>query len=86
MAATPLDRTVEYEMFGFKEAGISPQQVLALRPSEVAQQRVEDLIVKEKESSLTPDESSELDEFLQVEHVMRMMKAGAMQALQPSGS
>jgi hypothetical protein len=57
--------------------GTSPQNVVAFRPSERARARVADLIEREKTSSLSPDEKSELDHYLQLEHLMRLAKARA---------
>lgn len=58
-------------------AQISPEKVVAFRPSAATQKRVEDLIFKEKNSMLTEEEKSELDDFLVLEHLMRMAKAHA---------
>ena len=43
--------------------------------------RVADLIAREKESGLTPDETSELDHYMQLEHIMRLAKARARKHL-----
>jgi len=58
-------------------AGSSPSKVIAFRPSEAAKARVADLVTREKTSGLTPDETSELDHYLQLEHIMRLAKARA---------
>jgi hypothetical protein len=60
-------------------AAASPGQVVAFRPSEEARQRVADLVTREKNEGLTPDEASELDHYLHLEHLMRLAKARAMQ-------
>ena len=65
------------EVVDFIAAGTSPQNVVAFRPSERAKDRVSDLIQREKTASLSPDEKSELDHYLQLEHLMRLAKARA---------
>lgn len=65
------------EIVDFIAAGASPQNVVAFRPSEIAKRRVMDLIDREKTASLSPEERSELDHYLQLEHLMRLAKARA---------
>ncbi len=65
------------EVVDFIAAGTTPQNVIAFRPSEAAQERVEDLLSREKEGELSPAERSELDHYLQLEHLMRLAKARA---------
>jgi hypothetical protein len=60
-------------------AGTSPEKVIAFRPSAKMQERVSALIFKEKNQSLTAVEKSELDNYLVIEHLMRMAKARAFQ-------
>jgi hypothetical protein len=65
------------EIIDFIAAGTTPQNVIAFRPSEAAQARVTDLLAREKEGQLSPEEKSELDRYLQLEHLMRLAKARA---------
>jgi hypothetical protein len=67
------------EVIEFIAAGTSPQNVVAFRPSQSARERVAELIQREKTSALSPDEQSELDHYLQLEHMMRLAKARARQ-------
>lgn len=46
-------------------------------PSESARKRVAELIAREKDGALTPEETSELDRHIQLEHIMRLTKAQA---------
>lgn len=62
-------------------AGISPAQVMAFRPSPEVQQRVSDLLEKERESQLSAEEKAELDDYLLLEHLMRLAKASARKNL-----
>ncbi|HYL98560.1 MAG TPA: hypothetical protein VEZ90_06360 [Blastocatellia bacterium] len=50
---------------------------MAFRPSDATRKRVEDLIYRENTSGLSPDEKSELDHYSELEHIMRLAKAGA---------
>ena len=65
------------EVIDFIAAGTTPRNVIAFRPSEAAQERVTDLLSREKEGALSPEEKSELDHYLQLEHLMRLAKARA---------
>ena len=69
------------EVVEFIAAGTSPQNVVAFRPSEETKRRVFDLIEREREEFLTDDEKSELDHYLQIEHLMRLAKAKARKYL-----
>lgn len=63
-------------------AARGPQEVIEFKPSEAARARVWDLIEREKTAGgLSPDEKSELDHYLEVEHLMRLAKARARQLL-----
>lgn len=69
------------EIIDFIAAGTTPQTVVDYRPSREAQQRVADLMAREKEGGLSPDEESELDHFMDLEHILRMAKGRARQIL-----
>ena len=70
--------TVYHEVIDFI-AATSPEKVIAFRPSAKMQDRVSMLLSKEKNASLTATEKSELDNYLVIEHLMRMAKARAFQ-------
>jgi len=65
------------EIVDFIAAGTTPKDVISFRPSEAAQERVTDLLAREKEGELSPAEKSELDHYMQLEHLMRLAKARA---------
>ena len=67
------------EIIEFIAAGITPGTLVGFRPSAETKQRVATLIEQEKNSSLSPDEKSELDHYMQLEHLMRLAKARAHQ-------
>ena len=69
------------EIIDFIAAGTRPRDLVGFRPSEEAKARVGDLIRREKEAGLSPEEAAELDHYLQLEHLMRLVKARAHQHL-----
>jgi hypothetical protein len=69
------------EVIDFIAAGTTPGNIVNFHPSEEAKQRVADLIYREKMTGLTRDEASELDHYVQLEHLMRLAKARARKYL-----
>jgi hypothetical protein len=65
------------EIIDFIAAGSSPGEVARFEPSEASRQRVAELIHREKTTALSPEETSELNGYLQLEHLMRLAKARA---------
>lgn len=72
------------EFVDFIAAGTTPQSVIDFRASEEMKAHVADLIRRQKSKSLSPDETAELNQYLHVEHLMRLAKARARQRLQRS--
>ena len=70
-----------FEIIEFIAAGTTSDEVAGFHPSPAAQRRVMELIEREKESGLSPDERAELDHFMELEHILRMAKAKARQIL-----
>ena len=73
---TPMSRAYE-EIVDFIAAGTTSDAVAQFEASEEVKDRVVELVYREKSGNLTPEEKSELDQFLQLEHVMRLAKARA---------
>jgi len=67
------------EIIDFIAAGTTPEAVVAFRPSDAAQQRVARLLEESKIGAISAEEQAELDDFLQLEHIMIMAKARARQ-------
>lgn len=65
------------ELVEFIAAGSTPASLLEFHPSEETRDRVQALIRKEKDIGLLPEETSELDDYLRLKHLMRMAKARA---------
>jgi len=70
------------EFVDFIVRGNTPQSVIDFQPSEEAKAHVADLIHRQKTAALSPDETAELNQYLQIEHLMRLAKARARQRLQ----
>jgi hypothetical protein len=64
---------------GFRMAGTTPDTVVSFRPSPATKTRVSELIHQEKTTGLSPEEKSELNNYMQLEHLMRLAKARAHQ-------
>jgi hypothetical protein len=67
------------EIIDFIAAGTTPDTLVGFKPSSETKQRVAALIEQEKTSFLSSDEKSELDHYMQLEHLMRLAKARAHQ-------
>jgi len=61
----------------FMATGPRPEQIISFRPSQRIQERVRELILKEKEKTITGDERQELEQILFFDHIMRLIKARA---------
>ena len=65
------------EIIEFIAAGTTPEAVVAFRPSAPVQQRVTQLVARANDGSISAEEQSELEDYLQLEHIMIMAKARA---------
>jgi hypothetical protein len=70
-----------FEIIDFIAAGTTPESVAHFRPSPEAQQRVAELVERERDLGLSAEEKAELDHFMELEHILRMAKAKARQIL-----
>ena len=70
------------EFVDFIAGGSTPQSVVDFRPSEETKAHIADLIHRHKSDGLSADETAELNDYLQIEHLMRLAKARARQRLQ----
>ena len=58
-----------------------PEQVLSIRPSAGLQERVSELLQRNKDGTLSRREEAELERHLTLEHLVRLAKAHAYQEL-----
>ncbi len=65
------------EIIDFIAAGSRPSDIAAFEPSDDARNRVQSLLEREKAQKLSSDEAAELTHYLQLEHLMRLVKARA---------
>ena len=73
-----MEATKSYEeIIDFIAAGSTPEAVVAFHPSDSVQQRVAKLVEGSKDGTISVEEQSELDDYLQLEHIMIMAKARA---------
>jgi len=78
-----MNATKSYEeIIDFIAAGTTPESVLAFRPSQTVQERVAELVERSKDSTISAEDRSELEDYLQLEHIMIMAKARARQRTQ----
>jgi len=62
----------------------APEEVLALRPSQVLQERISTLLQKNRMSRLSPSEEEEWERYQYLEHLVRIAKAKAHLKLKAS--
>jgi hypothetical protein len=65
------------EMVDFLAREIPADTLVTFQPSESTRRRVWELVQKEKEEGLTPDEKCELDDYERLEHLLILAKAKA---------
>jgi hypothetical protein len=62
-------------------ASRNPKEVVAFQPSEQARKRVWDLLERKKANDLNQEEQAELEDYIEIEHLMRLAKARAHKML-----
>ena len=67
------------EVIEFIAAETNPKALVTFQPSNEAKERIANLIHLEKTVGISPDEKSELDHYMQLEHLMRLAKVRAHQ-------
>ena len=65
------------EVVEFLAQQIPPNQLASFPASEATRSRVWQLVEKEKERGLTPEEQCELDDYEKLEHLLILAKARA---------
>ncbi len=65
------------EVVEFLARQIPASALAEFRPSDNTRQRVWELVNREKEAGLTPDERCELDEYERIEHLLILTRAEA---------
>jgi len=75
-------RTIQPELGNFSPEAAKALLALALAPRD--RQRVNDLSAKARSGDLTQEETSELDQYLNVGRALELLKAKARLSLRPS--
>ena len=70
------------ELVEFLVEQIPARTLASFQPSDQARKRVWDLIAREKETGLLPEEKLELDDYLKLEHLLVLAKTKARLAAQ----
>ena len=65
------------EITDFLAAAPTTEQIIAFKPSEILDHRLHELLDKNSRGEITPDECDELDEFLRMNHLLKMIKLKA---------
>ncbi len=65
------------EFIDFIAAGVTPEQLLSFRASDVMRERFYNLLQKEKAGTAAEADKAELDQCMELEHIVRMAKARA---------
>lgn len=68
------------EVIDFLASGPTPEQIITYRPSAIFQERLAELLDKNREEGLTEAESAELDMYEQIDDLMSLLKARARAA------
>jgi hypothetical protein len=79
MMATRDAHAVYDELLDLLADGADVQRVLAFRLSSFQQERLDTLLEKNREGTLTAEETAELDAFERFEHLVRLLKARVLQ-------
>jgi hypothetical protein len=70
------------EILDFIASGTTPESVVAFRPTQAATQRVEYLLARNRDGVISSQEQVELDDYLQLEHLLILAKSRARKKLQ----
>ena len=74
-------RPLYQEIVDFLASGPTAEQIVDFKISESAQERLEDLLERNRESELAPEETTEMDRYLQFSHAMILLKASSRRVL-----
>src|SRR5712691_10474505 len=81
LSGTIMTHPVLLELIDFLSARPTAKQVLTHKSSSAVQERLEELLDKNREAGLTPAEEEEMDAYRLVNHVMILLKARARPAV-----
>ena len=73
--------TLFSEIIDFLAPTPTPEDIIAFKPSDRLEQRLSDLLERNRQDALTAEGRAELDEFLRMNHFMNMLKIRAREKL-----
>ena len=77
MSANAPPATLFDDILDFLSSSPTPEQIVAFEPPAHLQERLSDLLARNRESQLAPQEQAELDEFLDMNRFMSRLKLRA---------
>ncbi len=80
-----INSPVYLEAFDFLTSRPTLEQIAEFKISASLQDRVEELLGKNRENGLTEQEAAEMNTFLKINHIMILLKAHAQKALRGRG-
>lgn len=78
-----INSPVYTEVLDFLASGPTPDQIASFKISHSLQERVEELLDKNREEGLDENEAAELNTYLKLNHLMILLKARAHKATSP---
>jgi hypothetical protein len=81
MVAAPKERTPSDEVLDFLLSQPTPEQVIELRASDTAQERLRYLLEGSEKNTLTDAERAELDGYIQLDNLVARLKIRAREKL-----
>jgi hypothetical protein len=78
MAVTTPERTPSDEILDFLLSRPTPEQIIALRASDAAQERLRYLLDGNRNNTLNDQERIELDTYVQLDNLVSRLKARAL--------
>lgn len=79
---SPLPNEVYRYVLEFLTSNPSPEAVLNFGPTPQMQERISELLEKNRAGQLTPRESAELDEYVRIDNFISLLKTRALKSLQ----
>jgi len=75
---------VYQELVDYLAQTATPEQIMAFKVSNAMQKRADELLERNSDGELTPEEASELQQMLQFDRMVSLLKARAARMLQAS--
>jgi hypothetical protein len=66
------------DIIDFMLAGKTPEEIIAFKASKATNKRISYLLQQEKDAVISPEEKSELDYYMLLEHIVVLAKAKAL--------